>query len=225
MQIVLVRHGEPEWVKDGLNVGNPPLTDRGLRQAELASRRLHDEHWDEVVCSPLVRARQTAAPLLRSLGFEERTDEWLEELRNPIWHGTPAEKLEAAFREQRMLPSHQRWGGMEGAETMRNFVARIRTGCTEFLRQRGVARQPGELPVWRIENPGRRIALVAHAGTNSVIISTLLGLPSVPWEWDRIVIGHASITRLESFEMGDGHSFALTKLSDVEHLDPVDRSL
>ena len=26
MEIVLIRHGEPEWVLDGLNVDNPPLT-------------------------------------------------------------------------------------------------------------------------------------------------------------------------------------------------------
>ena len=225
MQIVLVRHGEPEWVKDGLSVVNPPLTDRGHRQAILASRRLHDEHWDEVVCSPLLRARQTAAPLLDTLGRSEVIDPWLEELRNPVWHGTPAEKLEAAFREQRKLPSHEWWGGLTGAEPMRDFVHRIRTGCTGFLADRGVERLPGELPVWRIDDPEQRIVLVAHAGTNSVIVSTLLGLPSVPWEWDRIVIGHASITRIESFEMGDGHTFALTKLSDVEHLPSDDRTL
>ncbi|MFM9084444.1 MAG: histidine phosphatase family protein, partial [Actinomycetota bacterium] len=34
MEIVLVRHAEPEWVKDGFNVDDPPLTERGHRQAE-----------------------------------------------------------------------------------------------------------------------------------------------------------------------------------------------
>ena len=34
MEIVLIRHGEPEWVRDGLNVVDPPLTERGRRQAE-----------------------------------------------------------------------------------------------------------------------------------------------------------------------------------------------
>ena len=34
MEIVLIRHGEPEWVRDGLNVVDPPLTERGIRQAE-----------------------------------------------------------------------------------------------------------------------------------------------------------------------------------------------
>ena len=33
MEIVLIRHGEPEWVRDGLNVVDPPLTERGHMQA------------------------------------------------------------------------------------------------------------------------------------------------------------------------------------------------
>jgi probable phosphoglycerate mutase len=46
----------------------------------------------------------------------------------------------------------------------------------------------------------------------------------VPWEWDRFVTGHASITRLVTMELADGHTFSLTKLSDVEHLAVEDRT-
>ena len=74
--------------------------------------------------------------------------------------------------------------------------------------------------MWNIENPGSSILLVAHAGTNSVIISHLLGLSTVPWEWDRFVLGHSSVTRIEAMKLGDGYTFCLTRLSDVEHLDP-----
>ena len=68
MEIVLIRHGEPEWVRDGLAVVDPPLTDRGHRQAERLAEWLRDEQFDEVLVSPLVRARQTAAPLLEAFG-------------------------------------------------------------------------------------------------------------------------------------------------------------
>jgi hypothetical protein len=77
---------------------------------------------------------------------------------------------------------------------------------------------------WEIDDPDRRIALVAHAGTNSVTICHLLGLPPTPWEWDRFVIGHASISRVMTMQMGDGHTFGLRKLSDVEHLAHDDRT-
>ena len=29
MEFVLARHGQPEWVRDGFNVADPPLTERG----------------------------------------------------------------------------------------------------------------------------------------------------------------------------------------------------
>lgn len=224
MKIVLVRHGEPEWVRDGLNVDNPPLTERGLRQAHNVSMALCREQFDEVHVSPLVRARQTAAPLFDALGRSERISHWLEEIRNPVWHGTPREKADLAFEEERARPSHQRWEGLEGGEAVRDFVARIREGCGLFLAERGVERIPGGLPLWRIDRPDQTIALVAHAGTNSCIISHLLGLDPVPWEWDRFVLGHASVTRIDSFGMGDGHTFGLTRLSDVEHLSGDDRT-
>ena len=218
MEIVLIRHGEPEWVRDGLTVVDPPLTDLGHRQAELLAAALRDEQFDEILVSPLVRARQTAQPLLEALGRHEVVDPWLEEIRDPVWHGTPAEKAAEAYAELRGRKAEDRWHGLAGGESMRDFVARIRAGVTGFLADRGVVRSEMELPVWQIRQPGARIALVAHAGTNSVTVGHLLGLDPVPWEWDRFVLGHTSISRLEAMELDDGFTFCLSKLSDVEHL-------
>jgi probable phosphoglycerate mutase len=218
MEIVLVRHAEPEWVRDGLSVDDPPLTERGLEQAAMLAERLAGESFDEVYVSPLTRARQTAAPILDGLGRTLVVEPWLEEIRNPIWHGTPAEKAEEAYRSQRQLPPDERWGGIPGGEPVREFVERIRAGASAFLAQHGITPLSGELPVWRIEGERRRILCVAHAGTNSVTICHLLGLEPTPWEWDRFVLGHASISRLEAFSVGEAHTFGLSRLSDVEHL-------
>jgi probable phosphoglycerate mutase len=224
MEIVLIRHGEPEWVRNGLTVVDPPLTDLGRRQAELLAGALGGEQFDEVLVSPLVRARQTAQPLLEALGRHEVVDPWLEEIRDPVWHGTPAEKAAEAYAELRGRKAEDRWHGLSGGESMRDFVARIRAGATAFLADRGVVRSEAELPVWQIREPGARIALVAHAGTNSVTVGHLLGLDPVPWEWDRFVLGHTSISRLEAMELDDGFTFCLSKLSDVEHLGPEQRT-
>lgn len=218
MEIVLIRHGEPEWVREGLTVVDPPLTDLGHRQATRLAEALGREHFDEILVSPLVRARQTAAPLLEALGRPEAIDPWLEEIRDPVWHGTPAEKAAEAYAELRGRKAEDRWHGLSGGESMRDFVGRIRAGATQFLAERGVVRTEMDLPVWQIAEPGARIALIAHAGTNSVTIGHLLGLDPTPWEWDRFVIGHTSISRVEAMELEDGYSFGLSKLSDVEHL-------
>ena len=224
MEIVLIRHGEPEWIKDGLTIVDPPLTERGHQQAQRLADRLAGEKFDEVLVSPLVRARQTAAPLLAALGRPEVVEPWLEEIRDPSWHGTPAEKAAEAYAELRQRPAEERWHGLRGGESMRDFVARIRSGAQGFLLDRGVRRADARLPIWHIEEPGARIALVAHAGTNSVTICHLLDLEPTPWEWDRFVLGHSSVSRLEALPLDDGFTFSLTKLSDLEHLDLDDRT-
>ncbi len=224
MQIILIRHGEPEWVRDGLNVVDPPLTERGHRQAQRVAEVLGAMHFDEVVVSPLTRAQQTAAPLLRVLGRDVVTEDWLHEIREPNWHGTPKELMVKAYEEERSRVAEDRWMGVEGGEPSRDFVERVRAGGSEFFAARGISRSRQILPVWSMDDSEARIAVVAHAGTNGVILCQLLGLDPVPWEWDRFVMGHASISYLETMKLGDGHTFSLTKLGDVEHLAVEDRT-
>jgi probable phosphoglycerate mutase len=224
VELVLIRHGQPEWVREGLNVVDPPLTELGHRQAAALARAMAAAELDEVLVSPLLRARQTAAPVLEALGRDEDIDMWLEEIRDPKWHGTPAERAAEAYRELNSRAPAERWRGLAGGEDIREFVDRIRLGAEKFLQERGVHRMEGELPVWHIAEPGRRIALIAHAGTNTIVICHLLGLPPTPWEWERMVLRHASISRLEAIPVGDGYTFSLTALSDVEHLVPADRT-
>lgn len=221
MEIVILRHAEPEWVKDGFSVDNPPLTTRGFQQADLLAMALESEHFDEVLVSPLVRTQQTAAPLLKILDRDLVIAEWLEEIRNPIWHGTPEEKANEAWRAEKAKNSHDRWTGLEGGEAVDQFVDRINIGASLFLEERGIVRSDNALPVWNTTaayNDNHRVALVAHAGTGSVAICHMLGLQPTPWEWERFVIGHASINRIKAFRLGDGLTFGLSQLSMNEHL-------
>jgi len=222
VEIVLIRHGQPEWTKDGLNVVDPPLTDLGREQAELMADALAREQFDEVLVSPLQRARQTAAPLYERLGRPESIEPWLEEIRDPSWHGTPREKAEHAYDELKSRPAVHRWDGLVGGESIREFTERIHAGAADFLSRRRIERVEHDLPIWSAGDFGRRIALVAHAGTNSVTIGHLLGLDPTPWEWDRFVIGHASISRVEALPLSDGWTFSLTSLSSSEHI-PTER--
>lgn len=218
MEIVLIRHGQPEWIKDGRNVVDPPLSELGQRQAEQMALALKDEHFDEVFASPLLRARQTAAPLYSVLGRAEVIDEWLREITEPDWHGTPAEVSRLAYEQVEARPVEDRWHGVDGGEAFSDFAARIDAGLQNFLGERGGRRAENSLPVWHLDHPDWHVALVAHAGTNSIALGTLLGIPPTPWEWDRFALGHASITRLVSKPVHGGHTFMMTEMSNVEHL-------
>ena len=46
----------------------------------------------------------------------------------------------------------------------------------------------------------------------------LLGIEPVPWEWERFVSFHASISTIQPIEISGGHSFSLFRFSDIAHL-------
>jgi len=79
LEIVLARHGETEWSRDGRHTGRTdiPLTDQGRRQAELLRDALAEWNFAKVLSSPLERARETCR--LAGLGdLAEITEDLLE---------------------------------------------------------------------------------------------------------------------------------------------------
>ncbi len=61
--MVLVRHGETAWSREGRHTGRTdvPLTERGREEAEAAGDRLAGRRFALVLSSPLARARDTAS--------------------------------------------------------------------------------------------------------------------------------------------------------------------
>lgn len=109
--IWLVRHGETEWSRDGRHTGSTdvPLTDRGREQARAARVALGDRRFAVVLCSPLVRARETAA----LLGVDADVRDDLRELD----YGRAEGRTTAELREER--PGWSLWNdGPPGGETV-----------------------------------------------------------------------------------------------------------
>jgi probable phosphoglycerate mutase len=75
MQILLVRHGLPERTDVAVGVADPPLAALGRRQAQAAAASLAVESVEAVVCSPMLRARQSSQPLADALQLPLRFDE------------------------------------------------------------------------------------------------------------------------------------------------------
>ena len=75
MRIVLVRHGDPNYEKDC-------LTELGHKQAAVAAQRLLKEGIEEIYCSPLGRARQTAAYFSEASGIKDvKVLDFIQEIR------------------------------------------------------------------------------------------------------------------------------------------------
>ncbi len=227
MELIFIRHAQPAWVDGDKSRIDPALSPLGRRQAEALAE--HAREWsraDELFVSPAVRARETAHPLAERLGLRAQCVEWFDELRLPAhWEGAPAERVSALLSNARSRTRLEWENGIEAAEPFAAFEHRIVVGLRALLAERGVTPAVGEHPGdWQIAQPARRLIFVGHNGSNAVAIGHLLGLPSVPWPWERLVAMHASISRVKSSALLGGHIFGLRDHSNVGYLERSLRS-
>ena len=223
MDLLLVRHGQPDWSPDRIARNDPDLTLLGHEQARRVGRRLGEmEQVDELWVSSMNRARQTAVPVSSELELVPEVHDWLQEINNPPeWDGSPADEIENAFRDNNLRSMEEMWDGLPGGESFRVFHQRVVTGLEMTLTAHGISPiHAGHRHLWDVDDPNRRVIIVAHAGTNAVVLGHLLGLDPVPWEWERFAQPHTGLTRLTMTRISTGWAFSLRQLGDVTHLRP-----
>jgi broad specificity phosphatase PhoE len=93
MTIYLVRHGRAEA---GVEHPDPGLDDVGRSQAERAAAALKKTGAKRLICSPLRRARETAAPIAEALGVSPEIREEVSEVFDP--------SLEVGARRDMLIP-------------------------------------------------------------------------------------------------------------------------
>jgi broad specificity phosphatase PhoE len=167
VQIVLVRHALPERVgrPEREQDGNAPRADPGLTGlGERQAARLVDALGagagavDALYCSPLARARATAAPLAKALGREPVVLDGLREYDAEARYYVPVHEMARhdPTAWQRMLDGH-----LPGSVDLDAFGERVGAAVEEVV----------------AAHPGRETAvLVAHAGTINIWLRRLLGL-------------------------------------------------
>ena len=111
MAILLVRHGETDGnAARVLQRPDVPLNDRGLRQAEQLARRLSTLGFARILCSDLLRARMTAAPLAARSGIAIEQSPLLQERNFGDLRGLPyAELTENPFGPDVRPPNGEDW--------------------------------------------------------------------------------------------------------------------
>jgi len=111
MTILLVRHGETDGnAARILQRAGVPLNERGLRQAERLAQRLSAHGFVRIVCSDLVRARMTAAPLAARSGIAIEESPLLQERNFGDLRGMPyAELAENPFGPAFAPPNGEDW--------------------------------------------------------------------------------------------------------------------
>lgn len=119
-RLFIVRHGATEWSVSGQHTSRTdlPLLESGREQAEAVGVKLAGEDFELVLCSPLLRARETC----RLAGFDEAA-ELTDDLRE--WDYGEYEGLTTPQIWERD-PSWNLWSdGCPGGETPDEIGARV----------------------------------------------------------------------------------------------------
>ena len=224
MEIVLIRHGQPEWVKDGEYTVDPGLTELGKQQAEKSSSVFIKNSMDQIWVSPLNRAQETIKPFNdKNIGSEVITFDWLREALDDDEKkliGESDEKIREYF-EHRNTRSFEDWMQTTHGEYMKGFSENIIKNLQENLNKIGILSIDDkydrlfDLSNAKIDN----LMIISHAGTMSTLMSYFLNLPLYPWTWRKFLPRHAGHTFLRSSEISSGHFFRMKEFNNVSFMD------
>ena len=195
--ILLIRHGENEYTRTGKLAGwtrGVHLNEQGQKQADALARRLGQAPIAALYCSPLERARETAAPLAQSKKLRVQIEAGLGEVRYGEWTGQSLKRL-ARTRLWRVVQQHPSQMEFPGGETFRAVQSRAVEAVERISREH--AKTKG------------LVACVSHGDVIKLIVAHYLGLPLDLFQ--RLVINTASLTTLR---LGTGQP-ALVKLNDT----------
>lgn len=196
MELVLIRHAEPERAVSSGGRADPELTARGREQARRTAEWLGREAIAAVWTSPLRRAIATAEPLAARLGLALAVDERLSEYDRDFSDYLPVEELRASDHPRWRAMREGRWDEIASVD-LPTFRGRVNQALEERI----------------AEHPGRRVAVVAHGGVINVWLGFLLGIARPLW-FDP---GYASLHRVAASR---GGVRSVVSLNEVAHLDP-----
>jgi phosphoserine phosphatase len=209
MNVLLVRHGETTWNREGRYQGRTdiPLSADGETQVRALGVRLAHLPIDIAIASPLSRAKTTAQAILANRPTPLELDEGLLEISHGKWEGLLASDIELSHAEMfgtwRSRPDRHVPAGPD-AETLGDVEDRawpILVRTTARLAELG---------------PDATALIAAHDAVNRVLLCRVLGLPlSRVWMFRQApatlnVMSGPSLAELQ-----------LVRLNDSEHSAPL----
>jgi broad specificity phosphatase PhoE len=243
--LVLIRHGETEYIVEGRFQGHAPtpLTSTGRRQAALAGTRIAERSPAvglaplpippgeplEIAHSPLRRTTETATAVASAFiaagrrAPSVRPEPGLAEIGQGEWEGLLGSEVE------------QRWGDLlaawrrdaasawaPGGESLADVDARLRPALAEVLARLASGRPPGSTTGPQVPGYGSPVPadqpwsiLVAHDGVFKIALLALLELPTAAFWRFPFVLGGITIVELR------GGRAVLRAHSLADHLAPL----
>ena len=186
--LLLIRHGENDYVKTGKMAGRLPgvhLNERGLKQAGALAEALKDVPLKAIYSSPLERAMETARPIAAAHQLKIIREGGLMDTDIGNWQGKSWRVLSftKVWRIVQHAPSRFRFPEGESFPEMQTRIANVL-----------------ERIVREYKRPKDIIAVVFHADPIKLAVSHFLGLPLDHFQ--RLSCDTGSLTVLHLSESG-----------------------
>ncbi|MCL2628899.1 MAG: histidine phosphatase family protein [Oscillospiraceae bacterium] len=219
MFLYVIRHGEPDYATDS-------LTENGVKQADALAERMKKHGVDEIYCSPLGRAVQTAQPTCDLLKLPKTIEDWMSEdlvfnelsvdrgYGNRDWSfGCQNTKLiehDYTFKNWHKNPV------FKTCKAPLDGYNRVAACSDEFLARLGYEREGN---IYKVVSPSdKRIAAFCHHGFGTTWLSHLLSIPPHIL-WSSFDIAHSTVTILVFRNNPDGYTAPQCMcLSDISHI-------
>jgi probable phosphoglycerate mutase len=201
---LVVRHGVTQHSVERRFSGSggqfdPPLVAQGVAQAEAAASEVAKRGGGDVlVCSPMLRTRQTASIIGARVGLEPVVVEGLEEARFGEWDGFTFAEVMMRWPDEMAAWLASPEVAPPGGESLVQVSARVGAALERVL----------------AEHRGRRILMAAHVGTIRALTSRALDTPLA--SMNRMELAPASITTLTWY--ADGNA-SMRSFGESAHLD------
>lgn len=185
--ILLVRHGQNEWVQKKRLAGwipNIHLNDEGKKQARQLAERLCHLPITTVYSSPVTRCVETATFVADALQLDVNALEAVGEVRYGDWEGAEIEALakEESWHAVQYFPSRFRF---PQGEALREVQARAVSALEELCTK---------------HEKNEMVAVVSHADLIKLLLAHYLGVHIDLFQ--RIVISPASVSVLGLMDNG-----------------------
>lgn len=200
-RLVLVRHGETDWNRDGRWQGHadPGLNELGRQQAAAAAARVAREFAGApIVTSDLRRAAETAAAAGAAMGVQPSIDARLREVDVGEWSGLTRDQVQERDPAGYLAWEEGRNTGYPGGETFSELAARA-TGAMHDLFE---------------SHAGGTVIAVCHGGTIRAMVAAALGIGDA----GRRLLATGPNGSLSVLDTRHGGGIGLVSLNDAGHL-------
>jgi probable phosphoglycerate mutase len=186
--LLLIRHGENDFVKTGKLPGHIPgvhLNERGHKQAQALGEALQNVPLKAIYSSPLERAMETAEPIAASHNLQIIQEPTLVDANVGRWQGKSLKSLRLTNAWKVVQHSPSRFQFPEG-ESFIDLQTRIVKSLEGIVR--------------KYNKPKDIIAVVFHADPIKLAVAYFLGLPLDHFQ--RLSCDTGSVTAMYVGEMG-----------------------